>query len=132
MIKIYTIFLGEGWLFVTFYKMRISQGICDSNSECDGYVKLIVDDRLVCETSVKRDFDKHSIMHECPAQKIRQNSMVRVEIWDSDDWFNGGDDLISSFTEQVFKARASNQVKWEYDDKRVVINYATMWKPEYV
>lgn len=82
--------------------------LCDSNDrECELYVKMFIDGTLVFQTPVKicKDIlnlqEPASFYYTFKSGKISKTSKVTFEIWDEDNFLNGGDDKLYTWNTKV-------------------------------
>lgn len=67
---------------------------CDTESSCDFYVRIFIDDQQVYETSKTSDVRTIAFDGVFTFQIIPASSRIRLELWDDDTFFNGADDLM--------------------------------------
>lgn len=92
--------------------------ICDTESSCEFFVRVFIDDNKVFTSSRKTDESTPSFKETYISEIIPRHSRVRFELWDDDAFFNGGPDIqlvADSAAESLngFKRFSNNDVALE-------------------
>lgn len=74
---------------------------CDTASQCDGYVKIFIDEQQVYYTKTIRNDDHPMFFQTFTSNKIKKNAVVRFELWDADRFLDGSDDRIIFWTTDI-------------------------------
>lgn len=121
--------IGKGWLITIIQRVLSdtkNRHHCDSDSPCDPFVRIFINDQKVYETRMVKDNPFAVFMETYTSDKIYPNDSVRMEVWDEDSGTLDGNDPLMSFTRD---ANASGKGKDSF--KRIYLHTRTGWKPEY-
>lgn len=104
---------------------------CDTFSACDPYVKLFINSKHIRETAIQNDTEIFNANILYVSRRVRKQTMLKLQVWDSDDYLNGDDDLIHetegnvhSFLQYPIRYGARN------DDRQNIIETTTFWRDE--
>lgn len=64
------------------------KGFSIDSTKCDSYVKLYINGREVGTTDIKQNTDIYNVelFFTSGPEKINRNSMIKIEVWDHDEW----------------------------------------------
>lgn len=95
MIPLNLLFPGDAWYTIIIRRAEeLRENYCDSDSDCDFFVRIFIDDNRVYETPRKSNMRAPRFDYTYISDVIPSSSRVRLELWDYDDFFNGADDLM--------------------------------------
>lgn len=100
---------------------------CDTNSLCDPYVIIFIDNQKVYETKKMVDTESADFMETYTSHRIKADAKIKVEVWDEDNFTNGDDDLLWRDEREISYFVDRNSWFW----KNFFIRIKTTWKTEY-
>lgn len=124
--------IGEGWITITIQAFSSFTYRCDDSTECDPYVKIVINEgQQVYKTRTITNNDLAIFMETFKSNKIGPSSIIRVEVWDEDDFLTGGDDLRLSYTLQFGDHTKRRDKSLKLDHRLSTLQINMVWEPEY-
>lgn len=117
-------------LVVTFQRViaEADPVACDDTSLCDLYIKLFIDDKIVCESSMHSESTFPVFMKTCTSWMIQKYTSFRVEIWDWDNFLRGGDDKMAYFDGTIDNLLSTTEKS--ISNPKFIIQWMAFWKPK--
>lgn len=121
-------FAADGTWTVNFIEILSNRFNCDSQSLCDFYLKIFINNDLFHTTGQGSDTEYDTFFVDKAKKTVAYNARVRIEIWDHDDFLNGGDDLMKTLDTTIGAIVEQPKIVFNGDD---YINVYSTWMPKY-
>lgn len=118
---------ANGIWTVNFAEILSNRFKCDAESFCDFYLKIFINNELFHTTGKGVDTNYDTFFVAKAKKPAAWNDRVRIEIWDYDDFLNGGDDLMKTLDTTIAKIVRHPRIWFNGDD---YINVYSTWMEE--
>lgn len=119
---------ADGTWTVNFIELYAMGFDCDSESYCDFYVKIFINNDIFYTTDQGNEKLYINFMVDKEKTNIPYTARVRIEVWDHDDFLNGDDDLMKTLDTTI--GDIVNQPKHSLNGGDYITVYST-WMNKY-
>lgn len=111
--------------------MLTTGSACDLFSACDPYIKLFVNGTKEEETKIQDGINLFNANVIYLSKKIPKTTTIKIQVWDSDSFLYGGDDLIQE-TEGTIDSFLQQPIRYgaQKDGEQNAIETSVFWQDE--